>query len=103
MRGVDPTKLKTVRSLYDPPDERNLRDDVRGARARCGARAAIAVELIAPSVDVQLCIREILEDTPSMTAFSTARSALSKEMLLFIVRVGDELTPEVRSRASLVI
>lgn len=35
----------------------------------------------------QLKIRELLEDTPSMVAFSTARSALQKRGLLFLVEV----------------
>ena len=51
-------------------------------------------------------IRELVEDTPSMVAFSTARSALYKEGLLFVIEVegGTEaLTPELRSRASVVI
>lgn len=44
-----------------------------------------------------------MEDTPSMVAFSTARSALQKEGLLFVVEVGEVLSPELRSRASLVL
>ena len=55
--------------------------------------------------DVSSCLGELLEDTPSMTAFSSERSALSKELLLFVVHVGGscEITPELRSRASLVL
>ena len=54
--------------------------------------------------------REIVEDTPSMTAFSSERSALYKDGLLFCVYVeGDmsnllsQYTPEIASRVSLVI
>ena len=104
LRGVDPSTVKMVRSLYDPPDARNLRDDLRAERAR-HPRAAIAVEMLPSSIEAQMCIRELLEDTPSMTAFSSERSALSKELLLFVVHVGGgcEITPELRSRASLVL
>lgn len=38
-----------------------------------------------------------------MTAFSTSKSALFKDGLFFGVYVDGEITPEVRSRASLII
>lgn len=38
-------------------------------------------------MQAQLKLRELLEDTPSMVAFSTARSALQKQGLLFLVEV----------------
>lgn len=38
-------------------------------------------------MQAQLKIRELVEDTPSLVAFSTARSALQKRGLLFIVEV----------------
>jgi hypothetical protein len=50
-----------------------------------------------------MMIREIIEDNPSMTAFSSERSALYKEGLLFCVYVKGDITPEIASRASLVI
>lgn len=45
----------------------------------------------------------MLEDTPSMIAFSTARSALQKRGLFFAVLVGQDITPELTSRASIVL
>jgi hypothetical protein len=61
------------------------------------------VELKCHSRDSQLCIREIIEDSPSMTAFSTSKSALYKSGLLFAVYVNGDITPEVLSRASIII
>ena len=55
------------------------------------------------SNDAQLCIREIIEDSPSQTAFSTSKSALYKDGLFFGVYVDGKITPELRSRASLII
>ena len=64
----------------------------------------VVTELLCSTIDDQLCIREILEDTPSMTAFSSSKSALYKEGLLFGVHIGSgEITPELRSRASLIL
>lgn len=90
---------KMMKSLYDANDTPNLRDDI----LKFGRGANVAIELECGSTDAQLCIREIIEDSPSMTAFSTAKSALHKEGLIFAVHVGDEITPEVKSRASIVI
>jgi hypothetical protein len=38
-----------------------------------------------------------------MVAYSTAKSALRKEGLIFIVEVGEALSPEIGSRASLIL
>jgi len=97
--GVDPKSYKMMKSLYDPSDTPNLRDDI----LKFGRGAFVAVELECHSKDAQLCIREIIEDSPSMTAFSTSKSALYKDGLFFGVYVDGEITPEVRSRASLII
>ena len=97
--GVDASSYKMMKSLYDPNDTPNLRDDILGL----GRGAFVAVELLCESTDAQLCIREIIEDSPSMTAFSTSRSALYKAGLVFGVYVKGDITPEVRSRASLVL
>lgn len=97
--GVDPNNYKMMKSLYDPTDTPNLRDDI----LKFGRGAFVAVELECHSIDSQLCIREIIEDSPSMTAFSTSKSALYKDGLFFGVYVDGEITPEVRSRASLII
>mmetsp|Transcript_26786 Transcript_26786/g.43532 ORF Transcript_26786/g.43532 Transcript_26786/m.43532 type:complete len:309 (+) Transcript_26786:370-1296(+) len=103
---IDPTGYKMMKSLYDASDTPNLRDDIlqilhdnkTSASTNC-----VAVELVCRTTDAQLQIREIIEDTPSMTAFSTERSALHKDGLLFGVFVEGEITPEIKSRASLVI
>jgi len=63
----------------------------------------VAIHLQARSFQAQLKIRELLEDTPSMVAYSTAKSALRKEGLIFIVEVGEALSPEIGSRASLIL
>lgn len=97
--GVDADKYKMMKSLYDPTCTPNLRDDI----LKFGRGASVAVEIQCPSRDAQLCIREIIEDSPSMTAFSTAKSALYKSGLLFAVYVHGEITPEVQSRASIVL
>ena len=96
--NVDAGEYKMMKSLYDPHDTPNLRDDI----FHFGRGANVAVELLCPSTDAQLCIREMIEDTPSMTAFSTNQSALYKAGLLFAVYVAGDITPEVYSRASLV-
>ena len=97
--NIDTSRYKMMKSLYDPNDTPNLRDDI----LKLGHGAFVAVGLICETLDAQLCIREIIEDTPSMTAFSTERSALHKAGLLFCIFVNGDITPEIRSRASLVI
>ena len=97
--GIDASTYKMMKSLYDPKDTSNLKDDI----LKYGPEALVAVELNCPTEDSQLCIREIIEDSPSMTAFSSSKSALHKTGLLFIVFVEGEITPHIRSRASLII
>ena len=99
VRNVDASIYKMMKSLYDPAGARNLRDDI----LRFGNGATVVVELLCPTVDAQLCIREMIEDTPSQTAFSSEKSALYKSGILFLVAVDTELSPEVRSRASLIL
>jgi hypothetical protein len=89
-----------ARSLYDDTDTPNLRDDIRTAFKRT---SLVAVELLVHEPDSQLMIRELLEDTPSMIAFSTDKSALHKDGLLFVVYVKGDITPELQSRASLIL
>ena len=101
IRGVEPEQCKMTRSLYDSRATRNLRDDIIAA-SRGGAGRAV-VEILAATPDSQLLIRELVEDSPSMTAFSTARSALYKRGLFFVIVVEGRLTPELASRASVVI
>jgi len=72
------------------------------AAARRGGRVVVELEC-GDSVESQLLIREIVEDSPSMTAFSTVRSALHKAGLFFVVTLDGALTPELASRASLVV
>ena len=109
IRNIDPCSYKMMKSLYDRSDTPNLRDGIlRLLNQNEGAASAwrttgVAVELICRTADAQLQIREIIEDTPSMTAFSTERSALHKDGLLFSVFVEGEITPEIASRASLII
>ena len=97
--NVDAGVYKMMKSLYDPNDTPNLRDDILAY----GRGSFVAVELKCLNNDAQLCIREIIEDSPSMTAFSTGKSALYKAGLLFAVYVKGDITPEVLSRASLVL
>jgi hypothetical protein len=97
--SIDASQYKMMKSLYDRNDTPNLRDDI----LQYGRGALVAVELACGTMDSQLCIRELIEDTPSMTAFSTDKSALYKSGLLFCVCVSGDLTPEIRSRASLII
>jgi hypothetical protein len=59
--------------------------------------------MTATTGDAQLRIREMLEDSPSMVACSTARSALQKRGLFFAVHVDGHVTPELRSRASVLL
>lgn len=99
IKGVNPKSYKIMKSLYDSSHTPNLRDDI----LKFGRGAFVAVELQCQSKDAQLCIRELIEDSPSQTAFSTIKSALYKDGLLFGVYVEGEITPEVRSRASLII
>ena len=97
--SVDAGVYKMMKSLYDPNETPNLRDDILAY----GRGSFVVVELKCLNNDAQLCIREIIEDSPSMTAFSTGKSALYKAGLLFAVYVKGDITPEVLSRASLVL
>jgi hypothetical protein len=99
LKDVNADEYKMMKSLYDPTHTPNLRDDI----LKLGRGAHVAVELKCHSRDSQLCIREIIEDSPSMTAFSTSKSALYKSGLLFAVYVNGDITPEVLSRASIII
>lgn len=96
---VDPEKYKMVRSLYDPAGTQNLRDDI----LNFGRGSFVVVEMTCKSMDAQLLVREMIEDTPSRSAFSSNKSALAKEGLLFAVQVDGGLTPEIRSRASIIL
>jgi hypothetical protein len=96
---VDPEKYKMIRSLYDPTGTPNLRDDI----LKFGRGSFVIAEMTCKSKDAQLLIREMIEDTPSRSAFSSNKSALAKDGLLFAVQVDGELTPEIRSRASIIL
>ena len=100
--NIDPSSHKMMKSLYDPSDTPNLRDDILNI-IHADETSLVAVELCCQTKDSQLQIREIIEDTPSQTAFSTERSALHKDGLLFGVFVDGVITPEIESRASLII
>ena len=99
---VNVSRHKMMRSLYDPIDTPNLRDEIFTAIRERGKKQVV-IELHCETTNEQLAIREIIEDTPSMTAFSSEKSALQKGGLLFAVFVEGEITPEVRSRASMEI
>lgn len=113
IRDVNPDIYKMMKSLYDPNDIPNLRDEIlklgrhhghshhRGGGGIIGP--SVVVELICHTSNAQLCIREIIEDSPSMTAFSSTKSALYKDGLLFVVYVEGMITPEIQSRASIVL
>ena len=91
-----------MKSLYDNNNIPNLRDDIIGLGAgKVGT--FVSIELKCYTIDSQLCIREMIEDSPSMTAFSSSKSALYKKGLFFGVYVKGDITPEVLSRASLVL
>jgi len=96
---VDPENYRMIRSLYDPAGTPNLRDDI----VKFGRGSSVVVEVLCKSKDAQLLIREMIEDTPSRSAFSSNKSALVKDGLLFAVHVEDDLTPEIRSRASIIL
>lgn len=100
--NIDPSNYKMMKSLYDPNDTPNLRDDILTI-LHANEKSSVAVELRCHSTDAQLQIREIVEDTASMTAFSTEKSALYKDGLLFGVYIEGQITPEISSRASLII
>jgi hypothetical protein len=100
LKQIDVCSYRMMKSLYDPVETPNLRDDIR----RLGRSKPVVVELLCRDEASQLCIREMIEDSPSMTAYSSDRSALRKEGLLFLVRItGSAISPEIRSRASLIL
>ena len=99
IRNINSHTYKMIKSLYDPREMPNLRDDI----LKFGPDALVATEIICPTKDSQLCIREMIEDSPSMTAFSSAKSALYKTGLLFAIHINGEVTPEIMSRVSIVI
>jgi len=98
IRNVDAGSYKMMKSLYDPKGTPNLRDDI----LRFGRGSLVVIELICPNFDSQLRAREIVEDSPSMTAFSTQASALSKSGLFFSLCVKGSISPEIASRSSLI-
>ena len=105
LTNIEAGSYKMMKSLYDPRDTPNLRDDILklgGGRRTTGT--LVATEILCANTDAQLCIREMLEDTPSMTAFSSDRSALYKSGLLFAVHIeGCDISPQLQSRASLIL
>ena len=100
---VDVSRYKMTKSLYDESDIPNLRDDIMALQRQGDASTRIVVVLACPSLETQLMVRELVEDSPSMTAFSSARSALRKDGILFCITASDEISPELKSRASLII
>lgn len=105
---VHPSTHKMMKSLYDARDTWNLRDEIiklqQDAKS-VGSNTVplVAVELCCSSFNDQMQIREIIEDSPSMTAFSSENSALYKAGLLFVIQIDGDITPEILSRASLVL
>ena len=97
-------QVKMNRSLYDRRDERSLRDEILDLRS---SKPIVAVELLCPTVECELLIREMVEDSPSLVAHSVHKRILRKDGLLFIVRAAapsaEGVTPELLSRASLVL
>jgi len=100
--NVNASFYKMAKSLYDDQhgtvSSANLRDDILSAQG--DDRGLVVVELLCPSIDSQMLVRELIEDTPSMTAYSTSKSALHKSGLFFIVHVDGDVSPEIESRAS---
>ena len=94
------------RSLYDARGERSLRDEILDLKLR-QARSHVAVELLCPTPNEELAVREMVEDSPSLVAHSVHKRILKKDGLLFVIRVGaataEGITPELRSRASLIL
>ena len=105
IRGVDVHSVKMNRSLYDPRDTRSLRDEILDRKA---FSPYVCVELLCETAGSELLIREMVEDSPSLVAHSVHKRILRKDGLLFVVRLGaatsaDGITPELLSRASLVL
>ncbi|KAL3909839.1 MAG: hypothetical protein SGILL_007925, partial [Bacillariaceae sp.] len=96
IRNIHVDKYKMSKSLYDRNETPNLRDDI----LKFGRGALVAVELICPTEESQLLCREMIEDSPSMTAFSSLRSSLYKDGLLFLLVIEGNVTPEVASRVT---
>jgi len=72
IRNIDPNNYKIMRSLYDPSDTPNLRDDILELQRNVSGRSSlVTIELQCCTSDSQMMIREIIEDNPSMTAFSS--------------------------------
>ncbi len=104
IRHVDVNEVKMNRSLYDARDARSLRDEILDLREHL---PRVAVELLAPTTASELLIREMVEDSPSVVAHSVHKRILHKRGLLFVVLTGapseHAISPELRSRASLVL
>lgn len=103
--NINPDTYKMMKCLYDNSNVPNLRDDILslGAGKVGSSTTFVSIGLKCLTIDSQLCIREMIEDSPSMTAFSSSKSALHKEGLFFGVYVKGNITPELLSRASLVL
>jgi len=104
IRAIDVTEVKMNRSLYDERDSRSLRDEILDLRR---TQPRVAAELLTPTRESELLIREMVEDSPSVVAHSVHKRILHKRGLLFLVRVGaadlGAVSPELLSRASLVL
>ena len=109
IRGVDALRYRMARTLYDKQGAPNLRDDILRLKGCSSAfeasrgAAEVCVEVHASCREAQLCIREMAEDTPSMTAFSSKRSVLRKDGIVFVISCATPITPELLSRASYVV
>mmetsp|Transcript_44249 Transcript_44249/g.60447 ORF Transcript_44249/g.60447 Transcript_44249/m.60447 type:complete len:92 (-) Transcript_44249:188-463(-) len=87
-----------TRCLYDSKHSTNVRDEIISAFSTGSERVVVDVD--ARTRDAQLIIRELVEDSPSMAAFSSVRSAMHKDGIFFVVKVPASPTPEIMSRAS---
>jgi hypothetical protein len=104
VRAVDVREVKMNRSLYDPRETRSLRDELLDLKE---THTRVAAELLCPTRESELLVREMVEDSPSLVAHSVHKRILHKRALLFLVHVGahtvEDITPELVSRASVVL
>ncbi|KAI2512457.1 hypothetical protein MHU86_1910 [Fragilaria crotonensis] len=76
LQSIGVSECKMMKSLYDSKHTYNLRDEI----LREGRGSHCAIELICHNQDAQLCIREMIEDSPSMTAFRLVTAPSTKQV-----------------------
>jgi len=114
-KRFDLREWKLTRCLYDHPQTRNVRDEIRRMKSGTDDDQRCVVEFVIRGDEIfkkhsEYYLREFLEDSDSVVASSSYRSSLRKGGILFVCTFEDEvessksheyaISPEIISRTS---